>query len=154
MDTPDAAPRPRVGRPVDRSGDAAILAAALDLVAERDYERTTLDEVAAIVRQSTREGMLVDASGTVTAAFEFTTKTVSDVAVPLAEMVLLPWESTPADVRRAVAVHGYSRYLLAGADGLLVAGRSADRRGAELNFSPASERVRSKYERLPVLARE
>ncbi|WP_235576852.1 CNNM domain-containing protein, partial [Rathayibacter sp. Leaf296] len=60
----------------------------------------TLDEVAAIVRQSTREGMLVDASGTVTAAFEFTTKTVSDVAVPLAEMVLLPWESTPADVRR------------------------------------------------------
>ena len=47
MDTPDAAPRPRVGRPVDRSGDAAILAAALDLVAERDYERMTLDEVAA-----------------------------------------------------------------------------------------------------------
>ncbi|MFT7764601.1 TetR/AcrR family transcriptional regulator [Clavibacter tessellarius] len=47
MDTPDAAPRPRVGRPVDRSGDAAILAAALDLVADRDYERMTLDEVAA-----------------------------------------------------------------------------------------------------------
>jgi CBS domain containing-hemolysin-like protein len=78
----------------------------------------TLDEVAAIVRQSTREGMLVDASGTVTAAFEFTTKQVSDVAVPLDEMVLLPWESTPADLRRAVAVHGYSRYLLAGSDGL------------------------------------
>ncbi|WP_445337979.1 TetR/AcrR family transcriptional regulator [Clavibacter sp. CFBP 8614] len=47
MDEPAAAPRPRVGRPVDRSGDAAILAAALDLVAERDYERMTLDEVAA-----------------------------------------------------------------------------------------------------------
>ncbi|MFT2689861.1 TetR/AcrR family transcriptional regulator [Clavibacter zhangzhiyongii] len=47
MDTPDAAPRPRVGRPVDRSSDAAILSAALDLVAERDYERMTLDEVAA-----------------------------------------------------------------------------------------------------------
>ena len=39
-------------------------------------------------------------------------------------------------------------------NGLLVAGRSADKRGAELNFSPASERVRSKYERLPVVARE
>lgn len=78
----------------------------------------TLDEVAAIVRQSTREGVLVDASGTVTAAFEFTTKRVADVAVPLHEMVLLPWESTPSDVRRAVAEHGYSRYLLAGADGL------------------------------------
>ena len=44
--------------------------------------------------------------------------------------------------------------VVAGANGLLVAGRSADRRGAELNFSPASERVRSKYERLPVVARE
>ena len=44
--------------------------------------------------------------------------------------------------------------VVAGANGLLVAGRSADRRGAELNFSPASERVRSKYEHLPLLARE
>ena len=44
--------------------------------------------------------------------------------------------------------------VVAGANGLLVAGRSADKRGAELNFSPASERVRSKYERLPVVARE
>jgi AcrR family transcriptional regulator len=47
MDTPDAAPRPRVGRPVDRSGDAAILTAALDLVAERGYDGMALDEVAA-----------------------------------------------------------------------------------------------------------
>lgn len=47
MDTPDATPRPRVGRPVDRSGDAAILSATLDLLAEREYERVTLDEVAA-----------------------------------------------------------------------------------------------------------
>jgi hypothetical protein len=44
--------------------------------------------------------------------------------------------------------------IVAGENGLLVAGRNADRRGAELNFSPASERVRSKYERLPVVARE
>ncbi|RIJ52716.1 TetR family transcriptional regulator, partial [Clavibacter phaseoli] len=47
MDMPTDAPRPRVGRPVDRSGDAAILAAALDLVAERDYDGMALDEVAA-----------------------------------------------------------------------------------------------------------
>jgi len=44
--------------------------------------------------------------------------------------------------------------IVAGENGLLVAGRSADRRGAELNFSPASERVRAKYERVPVVARE
>jgi AcrR family transcriptional regulator len=47
MDTPAPAPRPRTGRPVDRSRDALILATALDLVAERDYDRMTLDEVAA-----------------------------------------------------------------------------------------------------------
>jgi AcrR family transcriptional regulator len=47
MDTPTDAPRPRVGRPVDRSGDAAILAAALDLVAERDYDGMALDQIAA-----------------------------------------------------------------------------------------------------------
>ena len=37
--------------------------------------------------------------------------------------------------------------IVAGENGLLVAGRSADRRGAELNFSPASEKVSAKYNR-------
>ncbi|MDO9396114.1 MAG: CNNM domain-containing protein, partial [Herbiconiux sp.] len=72
----------------------------------------TLDEVATIVRQSTREGVLTDASGTLSAAFEFTTKTVGDVEVPIGEMVLLPAASTPADIQRAVAEHGFSRYIL------------------------------------------
>jgi hypothetical protein len=44
--------------------------------------------------------------------------------------------------------------IVAGENGLLVAGRSGDRRGAELNFSPASEKVRAKYGRVPVVARE
>src|SRR6266536_4973564 len=44
--------------------------------------------------------------------------------------------------------------IVASENGLLVAGRSADRRGAELNFSPASEKVRAKYGRVPVVARE
>ena len=44
--------------------------------------------------------------------------------------------------------------IVAGENGLLVAGRSADKRGAELNFSPASEKVRAKYARVPVVARE
>jgi Protein of unknown function (DUF2865) len=42
--------------------------------------------------------------------------------------------------------------LIAGADGLMVAGRSADRRGAALNMSPASPSVRARYQRMPVLA--
>src|SRR3954451_211454 len=44
--------------------------------------------------------------------------------------------------------------IVAGENGLVVAGRSADKRGAELNFSPASEKIRSRYQRVPVVARE
>ncbi|KRQ93510.1 DUF2865 domain-containing protein [Bradyrhizobium valentinum] len=44
--------------------------------------------------------------------------------------------------------------IVAGENGLLVAGRGGDKRGAELNFSPASEKVRAKYGRVPVVARE
>ncbi|MGK3647085.1 hemolysin family protein [Pseudarthrobacter enclensis] len=72
----------------------------------------TLDEVANIVEQSTRDGMLKDTTGALTNAFEFTAKTVADVQVPLADMVLLPETSTPADIQQAVARHGYSRYIL------------------------------------------
>ncbi|MDQ0771238.1 CBS domain containing-hemolysin-like protein [Pseudarthrobacter defluvii] len=72
----------------------------------------TLDEVATIVEQSTRDGMLTDTTGTLTNAFEFTAKTVADVQVPMADMVLLPEDATPADIQQAVTGHGYSRYIL------------------------------------------
>jgi hypothetical protein len=42
--------------------------------------------------------------------------------------------------------------IVAGPDGLMVAGRSADRRGAALNFSPAPEAIRAHYRRVPVVA--
>jgi hypothetical protein len=44
--------------------------------------------------------------------------------------------------------------LVARADGLMVAGRGADRRGASLNMSPASPAIRARYQRVPVLASE
>ena len=72
----------------------------------------TVDEVATIVATSTREGVLTDATGTLGNAFEFSTKTVRDVAVPLRQLVTLPEDATPADVERAVAQHGFSRYPL------------------------------------------
>ncbi|MEU5549820.1 MULTISPECIES: hemolysin family protein [unclassified Micromonospora] len=72
----------------------------------------TLDEVATIVAQSTREGVLVDGNGALTAAVEFTGKTVGDVEVPLVDLVMLPAPVTPAEIQQAVAAHGYSRYLL------------------------------------------
>jgi CBS domain containing-hemolysin-like protein len=72
----------------------------------------TVDEVANIVAQSTREGVLTDSTGTLTAAFEFSTKQAADVAIGVAKLVTLPEDATPADVERAVAQSGFSRYVL------------------------------------------
>ncbi|MFD4422768.1 hemolysin family protein [Agromyces sp. NPDC058484] len=77
----------------------------------------TLEEVQTIVHQSRREGVLDDASGTLAAAFEFTTKRVQDVAVPLPGIVSLPSTATPRDIERGVARHGFSRYVICGDDG-------------------------------------
>lgn len=72
----------------------------------------TLDEVVTIVAQSTREGVLTDRSGALNAAFEFTSKKVNDVALGMSSLVTLPEDATPADVERAVAQRGFSRYIL------------------------------------------
>jgi Protein of unknown function (DUF2865) len=42
--------------------------------------------------------------------------------------------------------------IVAGADGLMVAGRGADKRGASLNFSPAPRQLTARYQRIPVVA--
>jgi hypothetical protein len=44
--------------------------------------------------------------------------------------------------------------IVASANGLMVARRGADKRGASLNFSPVSASVRAKYQRVPVVASE
>ena len=72
----------------------------------------TLDEVATIVAQSTREGVLTDAGGTLTGAFEFTSKKVRDVAIAMTSLVTLPEDAAPADLEKAVAQRGFSRYIL------------------------------------------
>src|SRR6478752_6030179 len=77
----------------------------------------TLDEVATIVNQSRIEGVLDDAAGTVAAAVEFSDKKAGDVAVPLAELVTLPESTTPDEIERAVATHGFSRYVIVDAGG-------------------------------------
>ncbi|MCU1472138.1 hemolysin family protein [Amnibacterium sp.] len=77
----------------------------------------TLDEVATIVDTSRREGTLQDASGTLSATFEFTEKRVAEVTVPLARIVSLGEDATPADLERAVAHSGFSRYVLVDGSG-------------------------------------
>jgi CBS domain containing-hemolysin-like protein len=77
----------------------------------------TVDEVATIVATSTREGVLTDATGTLSNAFEFTEKTVRDVTVGMKTLVTLPEDAAPSDVERAVAQHGFSRYVLVDSEG-------------------------------------
>ena len=77
----------------------------------------TFDEVAGIVEQSTREGILTDEAGTLANTFEFTTKRVGEVAVPAGQIRALPTDCTPHDLQRAVAEYGFSRYVIADATG-------------------------------------
>ncbi|MBM3714407.1 MULTISPECIES: hemolysin family protein [Microbacterium] len=72
----------------------------------------TLDEVATIVNQSRLEGVLDDSAGTVTAVVEFTEKKAADIAVPMADLVTLPATTNVDEIERAVARHGYSRYVI------------------------------------------
>jgi CBS domain containing-hemolysin-like protein len=77
----------------------------------------TVDEVANIVAQSTREGVLTDNIGALNAAFEFSTKKVKDIAVGMPDLVSLSEAATPAEVERAVAQSGFSRYVLVNDEG-------------------------------------
>lgn len=72
----------------------------------------TFDQVANIVAHSTREGVLSDSTGALSNAFEFTEKKVRDIELGLAKLVSVSEAATPADVERAVAQHGFSRYVL------------------------------------------
>jgi CBS domain containing-hemolysin-like protein len=72
----------------------------------------TLEQVEDIVEHSTREGVLNDASGTISNAFEFTEKKVVDVAVPTARVISFVETVTPREIEQAVAKYGFSRYPL------------------------------------------
>jgi len=80
----------------------------------------TLEEVATIVNQSRIEGVLTDTAGTVAAAVEFTDKKAAEIAVPLSELVTLPERTTPDEIERAVAKHGFSRYVIVDEEGVPV----------------------------------
>ncbi|MEY4313179.1 MAG: hypothetical protein RLZZ319_688 [Actinomycetota bacterium] len=77
----------------------------------------TLDEMATIVEQSRKEGMLTDTAGAVSATIEFTTKKVHDITVPIDQIVALADGATPADIEREVSQRGFSRYILVDGSG-------------------------------------
>ena len=77
----------------------------------------SLTEVATIVSHSTREGMIEDSSGTLSAAFEFTTKKAGNIRVALQDLVTLPENASVGDLEQAVAKYGFSRYVISDAEG-------------------------------------
>jgi CBS domain containing-hemolysin-like protein len=80
----------------------------------------TADEVASILAESRREGLIEDHQGLVTGALAFASRDAGEAAVPLADLVVLPVAATPAEVERTVAQTGYSRFPVSERDGALV----------------------------------
>ena len=72
----------------------------------------TLDELQSIVAQSTAEGTVDDGSGVLSGALEFSSKTVADIMVPGDKLVTLTFPCTPAELEKAVAHTGYSRFVM------------------------------------------
>ena len=90
--------------------------------AESTELRVRIDEAlknkpAIVILSDYAKGVLSDTSGAISNTFEFTEKQVHDIVVPLAKVIALPVEATPADVELAVKDHGFSRYPLLSADG-------------------------------------
>jgi len=79
----------------------------------------TIDEVQSIVEESTREGLVEDDAGLITSAFEFTERTVGDLAVPLSEVVALDADTTPEEFEHAVGRTGFSRFVMRDPEGAL-----------------------------------
>jgi len=80
----------------------------------------THDEVAGLVEESRREGLLDDDEyGLVTGALDFHDGTVAQVLLPIGSLVTIAPGATPVDVEHACARTGYSRFPVANADGEL-----------------------------------
>ncbi|MFW5472139.1 hemolysin family protein [Knoellia sp. CPCC 206450] len=80
----------------------------------------TAEEVAQIVSESHKEGLVeAEQYGLLGAALEFSDKDARDVGVPVGELVTIGLETTPDDIERLVARHGFSRYPIADRDGTL-----------------------------------
>lgn len=77
----------------------------------------TLGELQTIVATSTAEGTVEDDAGVIESALEFTEKDVYEIMVPGDKLVTLPFGSTPAELERAVARSGYSRFVITDSDG-------------------------------------
>ena len=78
----------------------------------------THDEVAGLVEESRREGLLDEAEyGLVSGALEFHEGKIDQVLMPLEGLITIAPAATPVDVEQACAATGFSRFPVADADG-------------------------------------
>ncbi len=80
----------------------------------------TLEEVQSIVAESTRSGLVVDQTGLINGALEFSSQTAQSIMVPVAELVTLSPEATPVDFEHKVGKTGFSRFVFSDAAGTLL----------------------------------
>jgi CBS domain containing-hemolysin-like protein len=71
--------------------------------------RFTAEEIAAIVDESRREGLLEDEEGLLDGAIQFSDRAARDVMVPSENLVTVTYEVTPGQLEDLVARTGYSR---------------------------------------------
>ncbi|MCS6710933.1 HlyC/CorC family transporter [Brachybacterium sp. EF45031] len=69
----------------------------------------TAEEIAAIVDESRREGLLADDQGLLHGAIEFSGHLARDVMVPMDRVTTVTYDVSPAEIEEIVARTGYSR---------------------------------------------
>lgn len=69
----------------------------------------TAEDIAAIVDESRREGLLDDDQGLLQGAIQFSERLARDVMVPMDEVVTVTYDVSPAQIEQLVARTGYSR---------------------------------------------
>lgn len=80
----------------------------------------TAEEVASIVEFSQAEGTLEDELGLLTGTLEFSNETAGDAMIPLDDLDVVPLDVTPAQIEREVAITGFSRFPVEGAEGAII----------------------------------
>lgn len=80
----------------------------------------TRDEVAGLVAESRREGLLdLGEEQLLTGALEFEARLARTVLLPMSEIVTLPVHVTPREIEQAVGRTGFSRFPVEDSDGVL-----------------------------------
>jgi CBS domain containing-hemolysin-like protein len=101
------------------NGTANLLVRALRVEPKEEVASTySHDEVAGLVEESRREGLLDEHEyGLVSGALDFSDGTVDQVLLPLDGLVTIPPSATPVDIEEACAETGFSRFPVTDAAG-------------------------------------